>query len=115
MKAVNEKAFKKIIETFGSNAEMTNLKLLQQNQVDLVICEVSVCQYLIKMHPRDFGGIDFSPRVIGEVMPLHLAISKKWPGAEQLTKDFNSALARLVASGTRRKIFDKYGISTDLK
>lgn len=113
--AVRERQFKAVVETFGVGAERTNLMNLQRGVVDLVICEISVCQYLIKTHAAELSGIDYIPTVIGSVQSMHLAFSRKWPNAPQLTRAFNAELARWIASGGQKKVFDKYGIPNDLR
>jgi len=115
MDAVKQKKFKSAEETFGATPELTNLRNLLLGRVDLAICEVSVCQYLIKTHAPEFDGIDYSPNVIGSVLTMHLGFSKKWLNAEGLTKEFNAELAKFSAAGLRKKIFDKYGVVSDLK
>ena len=39
---------------------------------------------------------------------------KKWPNSEQLVKEFNAELAKFVATGQRKKIYDKYRIVSGL-
>ena len=42
------------------------------------------------------------------------AFSKKWPNSEQLVKEFNAELAKFIATGQRKKIYDKYRIVSGL-
>lgn len=95
----------------GDHPELTHLKLLQAERVDLAICEVSVCQFLIRRNPK-FNQIDFINKSIGPVRTFHVGFSKAWPGAEQLAETFNRTLKAFVATGKRDEILKKYGIES---
>ena len=98
MTAAEQNKFASVDESSGSTPDLTNLKNLRIGRVDLVICEVSVCQHLVKTHSPDLDGLDYSSTVIGSVQTMRLAFSEKWPGAEQLTKEFNATLAKFSAA-----------------
>lgn len=112
--AVAQKKFRSVHETFGAAPELVNLRNLLLGRVDITICEVSVCQHLIKTHEPEFNEVDFAPLAIGPVRNFYVGFSKKWPEAERLNREFNEELRKLVASGQRKKIFKKYSIVTDL-
>jgi polar amino acid transport system substrate-binding protein len=115
MDAVKRKAFASVKETFDAQADLSNLKQLKAGLVDLVVCEVNVCNFLIKSHAKALAGLDYSPTVIGTTIPMYVAFSKKWPNAQNLTQQFNQALANFIAEGSRAKIFKAYGIRWDGK
>ena len=115
IEALRQKKFASVVETFGDGAELVNLQHLKNKRVDLVITDVNVGQYLINKHNNEFDGIDYSPRVIGSAESFYLAFSKRWPNSEQLVKEFNAELAKFVAAGEQKKIFDKYHIVSGLE
>jgi polar amino acid transport system substrate-binding protein len=109
--AISQEKFAMVIETFGETPDLVNLKNLQDGRTDLVVCDVSVGQYLILKHAPKLNGIDYSSKPIGAVVYYYLAFSKKWPNAQLLTKEFNAELAKYKAAGHQKKIFQKYGIT----
>lgn len=115
MDALKRKAFASVKETFDSQADLANLKQLKAGLVDLVVCEVNVCNFLIKSQGNALAGLDYSPTIIGTTIPMYVAFSKKWPNAKNLTQQFNQALAHFIADGSRAKIFKAYGIRWDGK
>ncbi|GAH33930.1 unnamed protein product, partial [marine sediment metagenome] len=96
-------------------AELTHLKRLILGRTDLIICEVSLCQYLIKTNTPEFHNVDFINNPIGKVRTFHIGFSKKWKGVVPLVKQFNMELTKFVAEGKRKQIFKKYGIISDLE
>ncbi len=89
------------------------LSLLTRKRFDMIICEVSVCSYLIKQNPEKFKEIDFFKKTIGppEPRPFHVGFSKKWPNSRKLRDDFNLALEKFVSHPSRQRkiLIEKYG------
>ncbi len=112
--AIKQKKLEAVYETTNTTPEIVNLRNLVRERIDLTICEVSVCSYLIKSHAAELSDLDFIAKSIGPVRTFHVGFSKKWPNAEQLNKQFNAELAKFVAAGLRKKIYEKYNIVTDL-
>lgn len=110
--AVKRKTFASVKETFDANADLSNLRALKAGLVDLVLCEVNVCSYLIKQYRNELDALHAIPTVVGDAMDLHVAFPKAWPGSEQLVRQFNAELAKFIADGSRAKIFKAYGIGT---
>ncbi len=108
--AVEKGKFKSLQKTAaaGLSPEMVNLRNLMLGRTDLFICDISVCEHMIKTNSPEFDELDFIPKVIGDVMTVHVGFSRKWPGAEQITKDFNTELKRFIHSGQHKKVYDKY-------
>ncbi len=102
----------KINWVLGDRPEITHLKLLEAGRVDIAICEISVCQFLIQHSLREFGEIDFISRPIGPFRSFHAGFSKAWPGSEQLVVAFNVHLKAFIASGKRDEILNRYGIAS---
>ncbi len=96
----------------GQQPERTHLKLLQAGRVDLAICEVSVCQFLIRRGGDKFNQIDFIDNSIGPVRNFHAGFSRAWPGSDKLVRLFNAALKRFIATGQRDEILRRYGIAS---
>ncbi|WP_250659263.1 substrate-binding periplasmic protein [Alkalimarinus coralli] len=109
--AAKEGVFK-VSWTLGHEPELTHLKLLKAGRVDLAICEVSVCQFLIRKYPDEFSNIDFIDRSVGSTRAFYAGFSKAWPGSKALVKAFNKALGDLVASGKRDEILKRYGVES---
>ena len=63
----------------GDNPEFRLLRMLALKRVDMVICEVSVCSYIIGRHPRELSKIDFINKPIGvpEPRPISPCILQK--------------------------------------
>ena len=114
MDAIKQQRFHKVQLVTGEVPELQLLRMLLLKRIDLFICEVSVCQYLIQTHAPELDGVDFIDKAIGPVRTFHLGFSKNWPQAEQLVKEFNTALARFVTEGHRQRIFEKYRIMSNL-
>jgi len=96
-----------------NNNELHLLNLLVNNRFDMIICEVSVCSYLIQKNPIQFKDIVSFNKPIGTLEPraFYIGFSKKWPKSEQLRDRFNTALKDFVAKPNkpRKEIFEKYG------
>lgn len=112
--AIADKRFASTTEVWDGAPELSGLRLLTLGTADIFVCEISVCQYLIKSNAPKFDGLDFSPTPIGPVRPYYAAFPKSWPQAEKLQREFNAGLARLVQEGERRKILLKYRMDPNL-
>lgn len=99
----------------GDSLELRHLGMLKSGRVDLCICEVSVCGHLIRTNAPEFDTLDFIDKSIGQERYYYIGFSQKWPGAKTLVERFNRELARFVAEGGRKKIFDKYGMVSSLE
>jgi polar amino acid transport system substrate-binding protein len=112
--AIRQKKITEIFETSNRNPETINLRNLTRGLVDLTICEINVCRYLIRSHVPEFDDLEYLAKPIGPVRTFHVAFSRKWPNAEQLSQQFNVELAKFVAEGGRKKIFEKYRLISNL-
>jgi len=106
-------AIKYKFPVLSENNEKHLLNLLINNRFDMIICEVSVCSYLIKKNPIKFKDIISFKKPIGVPEPraFYIGFSKKWPKSKQLRDDFNIALKNYVLkpSNPRKAVFEKYG------
>jgi polar amino acid transport system substrate-binding protein len=90
--------------------EVIHLRKLVGKRIDLAICEVTLCNFLIKQNSKAFNSLDYIDKSVGQVRSFHLGISKNWPGGEELTKQINAALLELVKEGVIAQIYSSFGI-----
>ena len=100
----------KVNWVLGDQPESTHLKLLQAGRVDVAICEVNVCQFLLRTRPNEFNNIDFINQSIGPARTFHVGFSKQWPNSDKLVEQFNKTLGEFIATGKRDEILTRYGI-----
>ena len=100
--------------TASSKAEEQLLKKLAKGRVDMVICEVTVCSWILDQSPELKAKIDYIDRPVRNppLNPFHIGFSKKWPNAKTLRDDFNTALKKFAAQPDkpRKKIMAKYSV-----
>ncbi|MDZ4262486.1 MAG: transporter substrate-binding domain-containing protein [Pseudomonadota bacterium] len=113
--AVKNNKFKGASQLSGENLELRQLQELRLGRIDIAVCEVTVCNYLIQTNAPQFDMIVYIDQPLGGVRTYHIGFSKKWPGAEKLAKQFNVELAKFIAEGKRRAIFEKYGVVSPLE
>ncbi|MBF0209044.1 MAG: transporter substrate-binding domain-containing protein [Oligoflexia bacterium] len=94
--------------------ELMNLEKLKNKRIDLFICEVSVCWYLIQSSAGKFANLNYINKEVGDIRPFYLTFSKKYADAEKIRDQFNTELKKFVAAGNRKAIYLKYGIMTTL-
>jgi len=113
LNAMKEKRINVELLDASKTPQLQHLRKLKLKRVDLVICEVNLCNYLIIKHREEFSDIDFIDKSIGPVRTFHVGFSKKWPGAKKLRDEFNKKLKKFKANGEHKPIFKKYGITGD--
>jgi len=94
----------------GDQPEMEHLRLLQAGQVDIAICEVHVCLHLIQSNSAKFDQLDYIDKNIGPKRYFYAGIPKIWPNSKKLLEDFNQSLRKLIKSGKRDEILQKYRV-----
>jgi len=112
LKAIEAKKIKADMVT-GNQPELRHLQKLTARKIDMFICEISVCQHIIKQRSPEFDAVDFIKKPIGPIRTFHVAFSKKYPGAEKLKDYFNKKLAELVEVGIVQDILKKHNVITD--
>lgn len=78
--------------------DLTGLRMLAFDRIDLFICEHSVCSFLLKKHQgtqTELKTIEAVPGTIGKERAFRAAFSRQNPEGEQLRDRFNQALAEL--------------------
>jgi len=106
-----EKVFKEagLTTEYVINDEI-NFKKLKAGRVDMVASEELVGWEVIKkMFPSSIYNFDTVKKPL-DISELHLMISKKYPGADELKRQFNFNLKLIKEKGIYSKILKKYNI-----
>lgn len=114
MQAMSDGTLRRVDRVTDSAPEIQNLRKLARGRLDLVVCEVSVCAYLIRQAGDELDELTYIDRPIGTVRTFHVGFPRSWPGAEELQKRFDLALAQFVKEGRRKPIFERYGVKSTL-
>ncbi len=112
--AVEEGVLSNVEEVVADDPEIQHLQMLGDGRTDVFISEVSVGMYHINNNSPDFDHIDYIDKEIGDVRPFYLALSKKWPGVEQILEDFNAELVKFAEEGKRNEIHQQFSIMAEL-
>lgn len=115
MLALEQKVFKSVNALSGKNLEYRQLKQLKSEHIDLMICEISVCGYLLSKHKKELRGVDYINKPIGKIRPYFIGFSRAWPQAQVITDKFNKTLEKLKQSGEHERILKQYQVSTESK
>ena len=93
------------------NPEFINLKKIANKRIDLAICEINVCSYLINKN-KEFSGIDYIKSIpLGKVESFYIAFSKKdMKKSNEIIAKFNSELQKFIMEGKRDELLNKYGL-----
>lgn len=78
--------------------ELTGLRMVALGRVDLFICELSVCEYLLEESEDQFPELADVERLPGQVGPergFRAAFSRKLPNGRELRNEFNKALKQI--------------------
>jgi polar amino acid transport system substrate-binding protein len=81
--------------------ELTGLRMVALRRVDLFICELSVCDYLLEQNKPQFPELVNVERLPGHVGPersFRAAFSRELPNGRELRDEFNKALKQLRSS-----------------
>ncbi len=94
----------------SAEPEIIHLRKIQQKRIDLAICEVSVCSWIIGRNKDTLSALTYMKKPIADSRTFHIGFSRKWPEAEKVTKLFNKELTKYIAEGKRRAVFKKYNM-----
>lgn len=98
------------LQTDYVSSDELNLQKLYQGRVDLAVCDELVGWTLIqKLYPQDAGQFATLAKPLNEDA-LRLLVSRKFPGAGELTLKFNAALQAIREKGIMQQILSKYGL-----
>ena len=87
-----------VIPISHEEPELTGLRMVAHRRIDLFICEISVCSYLIEKHAAaspSLRELDIVPGLTGQSRPFRAAFSRKHPRAEELRDAFNEELRKI--------------------
>lgn len=93
-----ETADVEVIRISQQKPDLTGLRMVAYNRIDVFICEQSVCHFLLEKHQPEhpeLETIEAVPGMIGDKRAFRAAFSRKHPKGEQLRDRFNQALAEL--------------------
>ncbi len=110
MEAVNAQMFR-TIGVVGATPNERLIKILLVDRADLIICEMATCGYILKYKFPDINTIEPIPKTVGQPIEHYLAFSKEWPGAKQLTQDFDKEMIKFLDSKELKDIFNKWGVA----
>jgi polar amino acid transport system substrate-binding protein len=87
--------------------DLTNLKKLAANRIDLTLIDMALAQWLIRKNMPDAARkiVALEPPV--ETMPLYLGISRKTADYARVVSDFNRGLAKIRRNGEYAKILQR--------
>ncbi len=109
--ALRSNAFAGKMMVTSETPERQGLYLLRYNRVDIFICEVSVCQFLLNREQPELNMIDYVDNTIGNSRTFHVGFPKRWPNAEPIAKAFNKQLSLFIETPEFRQIFLRYGLT----
>jgi polar amino acid transport system substrate-binding protein len=78
--------------------ELTGLRMVGLDRIDLFICELSVCEYLVEKHAPQFPELTLIERMPGHVGPersFRAGFSRQLANGGQLRDEFNAALEKI--------------------
>lgn len=106
-----EPLFKKAqLETHFVSSEKQLIMMLYSKRVDFAPLDELVGWQLIRQYyPQDTHLFKTLTKPLN-LSSLHLLVSRKYPNAATLTKQFNAALERIHQKGIYQKIFSKHGV-----
>ncbi|MBF0588130.1 MAG: transporter substrate-binding domain-containing protein [Magnetococcales bacterium] len=109
LKALRDRVFR--AEMIASHTpELQHLRKLASGRIDLAICEINVCNHIIRQWAPTLDSIDFIQRYIGPVRTFHIGFTRQWPDAEQLVKRFNQELEKFRREGGLKRIYKAFGV-----
>lgn len=98
------------LKTHWSPTDKEMIKMLYKKRVDLAsIDELVGWQVIRQLYPQEIQFFKTLRKPLNQ-SSLHLMISRKYPGAPALVKQFNAALKRIHQKGIYQKILIKYGV-----
>lgn len=108
--AIDNRLFKTVDRIAKEKPTIIQLRKLVKKRIDFFMTEVGEGLFYKKLHAPEFDSVDYNPKPVGPVKNWYFVFSKKWPGAEQLVREFNAELEKMTSEGRRDAIYGKYGI-----
>ncbi len=110
---IDESDVKKI-NFVRSSSDQQNLERLLSDQIDYMLVDALLIQYLLKFQVNDvseFLEIGLTPIV---VKSLHFALSKNVPDAQKIMTLFDEEIQKMIADGSYHKVLELNWIQADL-
>jgi len=110
MQAINSGVIQSVYTLSSEKPEIQMLRMLILDHIDLAIADINLMQYIIKSHAPEFDSIDYVDKTIGDIVNYYIGISKMWPDAENIVRDFNFEFIKFTDEGKTKEIFTKHGL-----
>lgn len=100
MDAIQQNVFKKT-DLIGASTTVDYQQLIKlaNHRIDLVVCPKKQCTHIITMNSPQFSNLDYIDKSIGPAREFYGGFSKKWPNAETMRDQFNTALKKVIIEG----------------
>lgn len=102
------------IQLITGNSDQQNLERLLKGEADYMLVDALLIAYLLKYQSEEAS----EHLAIGTTtmlrLPLHFAIRKEIPDAENIVKKFNEEIKEMIALGTYNRILQLNWIATDV-
>jgi polar amino acid transport system substrate-binding protein len=87
----NNIKFPKLVSTSADTPELDNLRKLKKEELDLIVCDINVCNFYISQHP-EFSDIEAIEDLPIDKQDLFIAFPKKNPQSQNIVDKFNASL-----------------------
>ncbi len=111
-KDFNNAKLEHLVPIYSSEPTIANLRKLVAGRVDLVACQVNVCNYFIDHNKQEFADIDYINSLpIDESEPSYIAFPRaNLEKSEILLKIFDVGLKKYIAEGKKAELIKKYNL-----
>ncbi len=97
-----------------SSSDQQNLERLLSDQIDYMLVDALLIQYLLKFQVNDVSEyLEIGPAPI-MVKSLHFALNKNVPDAQKIMTLFNEEIQKMIADGSYHKVLELNWIQADL-
>jgi polar amino acid transport system substrate-binding protein len=94
----------------SDNPDFQNLMKIKKGRIDLFVCPLNLCSFIIRENPEEFSDIDYIDKRISRSFFFYFAVPKKWPNALELKNRFNEELKKYALEGKLDEVHKKYGV-----
>ena len=102
------------IEVVSGNSDQQNLSRLLSGQVDYMLVDNLLLQYLLKYQVNDVHKFLEVAKTPIMVKPLHFALRKDVDDAESIIDGFNEQIGEMIADGTYNRILELNWVRADM-
>ena len=102
------------VEIIYGKDDVTNLKMLISDEADYTLVDDLLIQYALKEHTEKCDEfLDFGEQSL-QTNPIHFAVRKNLPGAEDMIKKFDQTIRLMQADGTYNRVLRLNSIAIDI-